>query len=212
MQFYRGLAAFLGWVGLALFFYATTAHKTGIAFLHGTVIYFSYFTILSNILVACCLTFAGGTSRSPIARFVARPGVRTAAAVYIIVTGVVYLIFLRKLSPPGNILFMANVLLHYVVPVMYLFDWFMFVPRRTLQWKQVLYWPAFPLLYAVYTFMHGALTGFYPYFFINVTRLGYAMALLNCVYLLAVFVILGSVLVAIDRRMNRKEVGRPHGI
>jgi hypothetical protein len=129
--------------------------------------------------------------------------VRTAAAVYIIVTGVVYFLFLRKLSPPGTTLFVANVILHYVVPVMYVVDWLVFVPKGTLRWSQVLYWLAFPLLYAVYTFVHGELTGFYPYFFVNVAKLGYPMVLLNCTLFLVGFALLGSVLVAVDRWLGR---------
>jgi len=212
MRFYQGAAALLAWMGLGLFFYETTAQKTGAAFVHGIINYFSYFTILSNILVASCLTFSLAPPRSAPAKFVARPGLRTAAAVYIIVTGVVYLLLLRKLSPPGSTLFVANVILHYVVPVIYVLDWLVFVPKGTLRWKQALIWLVFPLLYAVYTLIHGSLTGFYPYFFINVARLGYPSVLMNCLFFMVGFAFLGSVLVVIDRLMGRKRVGSPHGV
>ncbi len=212
MQLYRGLAALAGWIGLGLFFYETTAHKGGRELIHGIINYFSYFTILSNILVACSLSFSRATPRSAIGKFVSRPGVRTGAAVYIIVTGVVYLLLLRKLSPPGSILLAANVLLHYVIPIMYVVDWLVFVPKGTLRWSQALNWLTFPLLYAVYTFIHGGLTGFYPYFFINVSRLGYPMVLFNCALFFIGFAFLGLALTAIDRLLGRKEAVGSHGV
>ncbi|MDQ7785035.1 MAG: Pr6Pr family membrane protein [Desulfomonilaceae bacterium] len=209
MRFYRSLTALLGWTGLVLFFYETTAHKTGPALVHGIIIYFSYFTILSNILVAVCLTFSCSEPRTPMGKLVNGPGLRTSAAVYIIVTGTVYVVFLRALSPPGLVLFIANVLLHYVVPALYVVDWLIFVPKGMLRWNQVLYRLAFPLLYAAYTFIHGALTGFYPYYFINAAKLGYPAVLLNCLYLMVTFVALGSVLTATDRWMGRRKIDRP---
>lgn len=208
MQFYRILAACAGWIGLSLFFFATVAHKSGTALIHGIINYFSYFTILSNIVVAVSFTFAAVSPRSAIGKIVDRPGVRTAIAVYIIVTGVVYLFLLSHLSPPGRMLRVANILLHYVVPVVYFADWLVFVPKGTLVRKQVLNWLAFPLLYAVYTLIHGGLTGFYPYFFLNVTKLGYPGVLLCCAFLLVCFILLGLFLVAIDRWMAKNARGR----
>ena len=51
--------------------------------------------------------------------------------------------------------------------------------------------------------IHGAVTGFYPYPFINVGELGYDKMFLNMGVLVLVFLGLGLALIGIDRRMGR---------
>ncbi len=206
MQIWRILTALAGWIGLGFFLYDITAQKSGTALIDSIINYFSYFTIISNILVASCFTLSFANPRSGIGKFMARPDVRTGIAVYIVVTGVVYLFLLSNLSPHHGMIYIANILLHYVVPVMYVLDWLFFVPKGNLRWKQALNWLAFPLVYAVYTFIHGALTGFYPYPFINVAKLGYPRVLLNCVFLIVGFALLGLVLVGTDRLLGKNKI------
>lgn len=55
-------------------------------------------------------------------------------------------------------------------------------------------WLGYPLVYAAYSLIHGAVTGFYPYPFINVS---------NMAVLVLVFLGLGLALIGIDRRMGR---------
>jgi len=130
VRIWRIVAACAGWLGLGLFLYATVANKSGMAVVVGIVNYFSYFTILSNIMVAGILTLVSLFPGSSTGRFAARADVRTCVAVYITVTGVVYLVLLSNLSPPGGVRHTANVLLHYVVPVMYVVDWFSLCQRE----------------------------------------------------------------------------------
>ncbi len=51
--------------------------------------------------------------------------------------------------------------------------------------------------------IHGAVTGSYPYPFINVSNLGYDKVLTNMAVLVFVFLGLGVALIGIDRRMGR---------
>ncbi|HEV3242289.1 MAG TPA: Pr6Pr family membrane protein [Methyloceanibacter sp.] len=63
-------------------------------------------------------------------------------------------------------------------------------------------WLAYPLVYAAYSLIHGAATGFYPYPFINVREFGYDKIFLNMGVLVLVFIVLGLALIAIDRRIG----------
>jgi len=56
---------------------------------------------------------------------------------------------------------------------------------------------------AVYSLIHGAVTGYYPYPFINVGNLGYDKVFINMGVLVLVFLGLGLALIGIDRRMGR---------
>jgi hypothetical protein len=82
-------------------------------------------------------------------------------------------------------------------------DWVLFVPKGTVKWKSAVVWLGYPLVYAVYTLIHGAVTGSYPYPFINVSNLGYDKVLINMAVLVLVFLGLGVALIGIDRRMGR---------
>jgi hypothetical protein len=70
------------------------------------------------------------------------------------------------------------------------------------RWKSAVVWLGYPLVYAAYSLIHGAVTGFYPYPFINVSNLGYDKVLINMAVLVLVFLGLGLALIGIDRRMG----------
>lgn len=166
----------------------------------GTVRFFSYFTILSNIavmLVAC--TAAAG-----------RPGcfaqarVRGAVALYIGVTGSIYFFILRHLWQPQGAQWWADTGLHYAVPLVYGAWWLACTPHGTLRWRDVAGWLLFPLGYVVWVFLRGAWVGEYPYPFIDVGQLGWARVGVNALGVMGVFVALGWVVVGLDRVLGRR--------
>ena len=62
-------------------------------------------------------------------------------------------------------------------------------------------WLAFPGLFAAWTFLRGAVVHEYPYPFMDVNQLGYGQVLLNTGIVAALFLILGLIFVAIDRKI-----------
>jgi hypothetical protein len=48
------------------------------------------------------------------------------------------------------------------MPVLFVIDWLFLVPKQALRLKGWLVWLAFPIIYLVWTFIHGAYSGFYP--------------------------------------------------
>jgi len=63
-------------------------------------------------------------------------------------------------------------------------------------------WLLFPLAYLLWSFARGAWVHEYPYPFIDVDALGWPSVLLNAAGVLLVFVALGAILVAVDRRLR----------
>src|SRR5262249_677878 len=84
-------------------------------------------------------------------------------------------------------------------PTLFVLDWLIFVPKREVPWKTSLGGLALPLVYLAWTLLHGAITGFYPYPFLNVLRLGYEQVFINIVGLIVAFVILMLGLVGTGR-------------
>jgi hypothetical protein len=191
----------VAWFALVLQ-YTLTITKPGAPFIEATVRYFGSFTILTNILVALALTLPWLAPQSRAGRFFDRPSVRTAILTYIIIVAVIYHYLLAKLWNPQGWQLIADTIEHVVTPALYVIDWVLFVPKGTLRWKSALAWLAFPLAYAAYSLIHGAVTGYYPYPFINVAEFGYDKILINMAVLVLVFVGLGLALIGIDRRIG----------
>jgi len=201
-KYYRRAAAAIAWFAIVLQ-YCLTVTKPGAPFIEATIRYFSYFTILTNILVALALTLPWLAPQSRAGQFFDRPSVRTAILAYIIIVAVIYHYLLAKLWNPQGWELVADTIEHVVTPALYVIDWMLFVPKGTVRWKSAFIWLRFPLAYAVYSLIHGAVMGFYPYPFINVSNLGYDRVLLNMGVLVLVFLGLGLALIGIDRRMGR---------
>ncbi|MEI2794483.1 Pr6Pr family membrane protein [Pseudoxanthomonas sp. F11] len=166
----------------------------------GTVRFFSYFTILSNIAVSL-VAFTAAAGRTG---FLARARVRGAVALYIGVTGSIYFFVLRHLWQPQGAQWWADTGLHYAVPLAYWAWWLACVPHGTLRWRDVAGWLLFPLGYVAWVFLRGAWVGEYPYPFIDVVQLGWARVGVNALGVMGVFVALGWVVVGLDRVLGRR--------
>jgi hypothetical protein len=130
--------------------------------------YFSYFTVLSNLFAVAMLLH--GALRPPFARSRTVELLRGAAVVYILTTGIVYLLLLSGHAPSYP---WVNAILHYLMPVAVTLDWLLDPPLVRLDpVRTAVLWMAFPLLYVIYTLARGAIVGWYPYFFVNPHRGG----------------------------------------
>lgn len=199
-----GLTAALGWLGLILQFPLTieNSRAQGMTLAGGIIAYLSFFTILTNLLIAIALTVSL-RPKSRVGGFFTRPAVSSALAAYIATVGIVYSLLLRDLWNPEGLQKTADILLHDVVPLMFVGGWLFLFPKARLPWKVVLLWLAYPLAYLFFALIRGALTGRYPYPFIDAGKLGYAATLGNAAALLVAFAILCVVIVAIGRWTER---------
>jgi hypothetical protein len=201
---YRTLAGAITLLSVCTQYVLLVGDKSGAALVASTVHFFSFFTILTNILAAAALLAPVAAPASALGRFLDRPSVRTAIAGYIIVVAVVFYALLRNLGHlQGWPLFFENVL-HYLTPPLFVLDWILFVPKGKIGWSNGLASLGFPAAYAAWTLVHGALAGWYPYPFLDVLELGYPRALLNIAGLVAAFLLLELVLVAVDRLIGRR--------
>lgn len=200
---FRIAAGILGWAALTLQYALVLASTTSADPFTRSINFFSYFTVLVNILAALALILPWVAPHSALGRFFARPSVRTAIAAYIIIVMTIVHFVLRHLTNLQGWDFLADILLHYVMPVLFVIDWLFLVPKQTLNMKDPLGWLAFPVIYLVWTFIHGAYSGFYPYPFLNGEELGNARVLLNEAGLLVIFLVLGFILVSGGRLLDK---------
>lgn len=162
--------------------------------------FFSYFTIQSNLLV-------GITA----AMLMVRPGrdgltyrvLRIAALFGITVTLIIYQVVLSPLAAFTGIAAVSNVGLHYVVPSLAIIGWVLVGPHPRVSWKALwlaLVWPA---LYVIYTAIHGVISGFYPYPFIDLSVLDLSTVARNGAGVMLLLLAVGSVYKALDGVLAR---------
>ena len=196
---YRVVVSALGWFAIILQYWLIASTRSGPDLVAWTINYFSFFTTIGNILVALAMTLPWLAPRSRLAQWLLRPSVRTVIVAYIIVVGLVYHLMLRNQYNPQGWRLACVIILHYVIPPLFIIDWLAFVQKRDLSWKILFGALALPVLYVAWTLVHGAVTGFYPYPFINVARFGYAQVLMTIGAMIAAFVCLVLGLVGIGR-------------
>jgi len=202
-NFYRTFAGVLGLVAVAAQYWMVTQGKGGAALPTSSLHFFSFFTILTNLLVAAAMLAPVVAPDSGLGRFLDRPSVRTAIVGYIVIVGAVYYALLRKLDNASGLHLYFEYVLHYVTPPLFVLDWLLFVPRGEVGWRNGIDSLAYPLVYLAWTLAHGAFTGWYPYPFIDVVKLGYGRVLLNVAGLILAFLALELVLVALDRLIRQ---------
>lgn len=160
---------------------------------------FSYFTIQSNILIlAGLITLAVSPLRD--GRF--WRVLRLDGLLGIVITGLVFALVLSKQVHPVGLAAVANAGLHYVAPWASLAGWLLFGPRPRIELRTIALAFIWPVAWIGYTFVHGALSHWYPYPFLDVGQLGFAVALRNT----ALVVVVAAVLIAVLKLLERLPV------
>ncbi|HZK64899.1 MAG TPA: Pr6Pr family membrane protein [Puia sp.] len=190
--------AFLGWCSLIFQFYLILVNRQ--ASVPETIIrYFTFFTILTNLLLALCFTFLLLDPHSRTGKFFSSASTLTAITTYIILVSIVYNVVLRFLWNPQGLQKLVDELLHTVNPLLFLLFWILFVPKSGLRWRSVFVWLIYPVLYIVLILLRGAGSDYYPYPFVDVTRLGYAKVFFNTSLLILFFLLISLLFVGVGK-------------
>jgi len=204
------VAAILGWAGLSIQMYLIFHSRwtLGASLLGGLMSFFSYFTVLSNTLVATVLTCELTSRESAARRWFLQRWVSSGIAVSIVVVGLAYSLLLRHLWHPEGWQWLADELMHDVMPVLFLVYWCCCVPKGLLRLHHIALWVIYPLVYFGYALLRGHLLAVYPYPFIDVEKLGYPQVFINAGGLLVGFVLLSLVLIGLDRWLAKRAEDR----
>jgi len=168
------------------------------------LVFFSFFTVLSNILVA--------TTTGLLAADLDRRGMwfrvlRLDAVICIMVTGVVFHLALADLQELTGWDKLADFLLHTLSPILAPLGWLMFGPRGHLDRRVVTLAAVPPVGWLGYALVLGASledrngNDYYAYPFMNVEVHGYGVALLRCALVAALFLAIAFGALALDRRL-----------
>lgn len=156
--------------------------------------FFSFFTVLSNLMVVVTsLPMALGKRLSYPLRVL-----RLNAVAAVVITGVVHWFLLRPGSNLTGFTVVVDTVTHIIVPILAVVVWLVAGPRGMTGRFVVAGSFAFPVLYAGWIFLYGALTSWYPYHFIDVPSIGYGQALTMAAVIFVAFAVLSVVAWRID--------------
>ena len=94
---------------------------------------------------------------------------------------------------------LVNQMFHTVIPIAWVLYWTLLSPKADLKLAMIPAWLAFPLVYCLYAMTRGAFDGTYPYFFLDLDKLGIGGVAAYCAGLLVAFAIAGAGIIALGR-------------
>jgi hypothetical protein len=198
-RFFIGIIALVGWFAIIVQLYLMLLNR--IASVPETVVrFFSFFTILTNILVALAASLIF-IKRSSSKNFLQRSNNVTALTVYIFIVGLIYNLILRYIWEPKGMQRLVDELLHLIIPILFVLYWFLYISKKELKWSNFWAWLLYPLTYIIYVLIRGAYSGFYPYPFINVTELGYKTVMINSLLITVLFIFFSLLFIGVGRKL-----------
>ena len=127
MSLWEIIIAITAWTAILFQAYLTTGSFGNL---------FSYFTVLTNLLIAISISSILFLPQKSIGLFCKKLSVQTPIALYIFIAAFVYNTGLRGILTLHGWNFFTDTLLHVVVPLQYIFYWFIFTQKGTLSYKQ----------------------------------------------------------------------------
>jgi hypothetical protein len=161
--------------------------------------YVAYFTVESNFLV---LVATARLARDPAYDGPRWRVLRVAAVSGITVTGLVHWFLLRPLLHLDGADLVADRLLHVLVPVLAFVGWLLFGPRPRIDWPTCLRASVWPIGWLVVMLVSGAITGWYPYPFLDHRLHGWGHVAVVCAGIFVLFFALFAALREYDRRRS----------
>jgi len=167
--------------------------------------FFSYFTTQANLLVvATSLSLARRPDRDGSVWRVARLN----ALAGITITALVHWFLLHPLDHFRGLLWASDTLVHIIVPVLVVLGWLIFGPRRRISLRVVMLGLIWPLAWLLYTLIVGGMTGWYPYFFLDLGETGSGGVALYCVAILILLFVVSCLFWIGDRWLPGRQRGQ----
>ncbi len=192
------LMAVIAWASVVIQYYLMIENRVA-SINETTVRFLSFYTILTNSLVAIYFTATLFRQKKENLSYLYKPGILTAVTVYITIVGLVYQILLRHIWAPTGMQMIVDEFLHTLIPLFVIIFWYLYEDKSQVSYKQIPRWLIYPLLYLAFILIRGYFSGFYPYPFIDVGKLGLPKVLINGAGLMVFFLGISALFIKIGR-------------
>jgi len=199
-----GLAFGVGGLGLQFVISMQSYLANGRDIFGAMGMFFSYYTILTNIILV--LIYLSEVLPANWLSLFRRPLVRGMMAANIALVSIYVFLVLRHLAVLEDLFLLADTILHYLCPVLYLLWWLVVQRHGLLRWANLPVMLAPTLVYFIYAMARGLWVQEYPYPILNAIKLGYGAVLLNAVYMTVALGVLTIIVIALDQVLGRSRV------
>lgn len=172
--------------------------------------FYAYYTNLSNfvcmgVVVAALIQTVKKAKHNEDGFVQTAPSFTILSVILILVTFLVYNILLAKENTVQDyFLSPSNLLMHVILPVMFILHWVLFYEHGKMRWYHPLMCTVMPLIYVAFILVRAAILKnvqgamLYPYFFLNVDKLGWGGFFAWLSILVVLFVIIGYIFFFFD--------------
>ena len=165
--------------------------------------FFSFFTILTNLLVVLFFTYKTFNPSIKTFKIFDQKGALTAITTFILIVGIVYQLVLRGLWEPKGLQRIVDEFLHAVIPIYVLIYWIRFSKKEKITFREVTVWLLYPVVYLIFILIRGHFSNHYPYPFVNVSVIGYTQALMNSLLITLFSMSIMGILIFIGRKIHK---------
>ena len=164
--------------------------ERGVSLLAGWSAMLRFFTIWGVIASAVIFARIALRGRS-------EPHLPFALVTALVIIAGVYHLLLASAHHPEGLDWWTNIAHHTLVPAGGVLWWLLFSFDRLTGLRSLPIVILFPLIYGAFALINGAVTGFYPYFFLDQNTLGLTEVLVNMLWLAIVFMLVAAVLLGL---------------
>lgn len=163
--------------------------------------FFAFYTILTNIVLV--LIYLSDVLPTPRLALFQRPLVRGLMAANIALVGLYVYFVLRHLHVLEGLYELADTILHYLCPTLYLLWWLVSQKHGQLRWNQLPLMLLPTLVYFLYILARGVWVQQYPYPVLDVVNLGYGQVSLNALFMGSALALLCAGVITADKLIAR---------
>jgi hypothetical protein len=133
--------------------------------------------------------------------------VRGAVAFYLVMTGIIYALLVAPLDELLRWdIGWTGIVLHRLAPVVALAEWLLTPRRHPSSPARLLRWQLYPVAFLALTWLRGAVTGWYPYAFLDPTASSWPQVLVTTAVVLVAFLVVALLVHLLEGRARRQEV------
>lgn len=183
--------------------------------------FYVYFTNLSNYFCLIILFIELGQTlfKKKDDYITIFPKLKFVGMMAILLTFIVFNFVLSSGMSIKQLLKFESLSFHFIMPILFIGDWFLFYERKKMDWKYPLYGLTFPLAYLLFIIIHAAILDFdttiislngyspliYPYFFIDFEQNGITGVLKYCFIIVLGLIVVGYLFYFIDHIEIKKK-------
>ena len=195
---YRIIFTVLSWFTLIMgFFINSISSSLPFIWLNS----FIYYTMQTNFMITIWFTLAIVWHNKPESLEKITGALKGAFTLYITITFVIFAVLLQMFYPfPTGWAAFSNLVLHYITPIAFIFDWILTENKIKYKWTYILYWIVYPICYIIFAVIHGTITDNYIYYFFDINELG----ILGFVMYTSILIVFGIVLAGLYTAINRR--------